>query len=154
MNCICAYIAGFMLKQQLKNNKKNEPRDLIFRCSERRLAKIFIEWMKNNIQIKKDPYLIYIPGSIHDLVNGFFLIRIYWWHRVFAFTEKKKIRKFVICNHDDCLIYGRKPKEKQIRDMNKVKSILERKYPDMEIVLIFANLVNKQLEQFKFEAIE
>jgi len=148
-----ARIKKIKIENQYFVVKKSKPKDIIIRCTESRLSKIFIMWMKENVEIKGSPYLIYIPGSVHDVVNGLFFIRIYWWYRIFTFAEKKNINKIAICNHEDCLIYGNETKEKQINDMRIVKAILNHIYKKLLIDIVFADLINKEEEKFDFRII-
>lgn len=70
-----------------------------------------------------------------------------------------EIKKIVLIDHADCGAYGgavvfetsKEEREPHVQNLRKAKEILKERFPDKEIILIYANLKDKEI---KFEKIK
>ena len=120
---------------------------LIFRCKDFRLNDKGEKWIKFNLFKKKDKYdIISLAGASKNFADGNKWIRSYLLEEIRHSIDHHGIEAVILFHHSDCGAYVdyhgslEEEKEKQLEDMEKARDIIQDKFPELEIVLLWYNI--------------
>lgn len=128
-------------------------------CMDFRFKDATLKYLKEKLDLK-DLDIIVLAGASKNLASPKESTDYYFTIRQIEISIKlHEIDKIVLINHADCGAYGgmkkigsyKKEKEVQIKDLLKSKKLLEKIFSNQKIILIYANLVNGEMQ---FERIE
>lgn len=135
---------------------------MVIRCSERGLSGIAIKFLKEELKFRGRPYPIIQPGGPHDLINGSPEIKKHNQKRIRTILIEAGIARVAIFGHDLCIIYNdehefaslNEEREKQIRDMKKIKAIINKNHPGIIVYLIYGYVIDAKERIFDLKLIE
>jgi len=125
-----------------------------------RLNNEMIRWIKRSVLFEgKDFDLISLAGSSKDLASDNLLMSENFMKHIGVAVEFHKAEKIIIFHHSDCGAYAKdynfsspeKEREKQIEDMREAKRIILKKYPNINIILVWGKLKDGEGREVEFE---
>ncbi len=137
-------------------------KNLLIRCMDFRLNSELNRWIENSGLLAGGYDIISLAGASKSLADGSEEIKNNFLGHVAVSAELHKAEKIIICHHSDCGAYAKnyrfsslaEEKETQIEDMKKSQSAILEKYPNVKIVLIWADLKDSHGEKIDFEIIK
>ena len=137
-------------------------KNLLIRCMDFRLNNELNKWIEKSGIFAGGCDVISLAGASKSLADGGEEIKNNFLGHIAVSAELHKAEKIIICHHSECGAYAKnyrfcspaEEKEKQIEDMKKSQSAILVKYPNIKIVLIWANLKDSHGEKIDFETIE
>lgn len=133
---------------------------LLIRCMDFRLNNEMIKWIKRSALFDGKKFdLISLAGASKDLVSDDFKISENFMKHIEVAVELHKAEKIIIFHHSDCGAYAKeykfsspeKEKKKQTEDMLESKKIILKKYPEVEIFLVWGQLKDVEGKKIEFE---
>ena len=138
----------------MKLNKMTEGRQVVvICCSDPRLhsSRSEFEEEMNSLCFSGGVYLISLPGASKDLVEGNEERRDNFLRHIGIFVDSQENKNIVIliCHHRDCQAYKRcmsfdspkEEKEEQTKDMRRARYEIIGKFPKVEVILLWDNLL-------------
>jgi len=125
-----------------------------------RLNNEMIRWIKRSVLFDgKNFDLISLAGATKDLVSDDYKISENFMEHIGISVRFHKAEKIIIFHHSDCGAYAKdykfaspeKEKKKQTEDMLESKRIILKKYPEVEIFLVWGHLKDKEGKKIEFE---
>lgn len=137
-------------------------KNLLIRCMDFRLRGELMKWIDESGLLEGEFDVISLAGASKSLADGNDEIKDFFLQQVSVSTELHQAQRVVILHHSDCGAYakeytftsGEEEKAKQIEDMRKTKDIIKGKYPNVEVVLAWAQLQDGHGNKIDFEIIE
>lgn len=137
-------------------------KNLLIRCMDFRLRDELMNWIDESGLFEGGFDVISLAGASKSLADGNDEIKDFFLQQVSVSTQLHQAQKVVVLHHSDCGAYAKefnfasKEEEKirQIEDMNKAKEIIKGRYPDVEVVLVWADLKDEHGDKIEFEIIE
>ncbi len=137
-------------------------KNLLIRCMDFRLNKAIEEWIETSGLLKGGHDIISLAGASKVLADGSEEIKNNLLSNVAVSAELHKAEKVIICHHSDCGAYAKsynfnspaEEKEKQIEDMQESRNAILKKYPNIKITLVWAELQDSHGEKIDFELID
>jgi carbonic anhydrase len=135
----------------------NSCKNLVIRCMDYRLNNSLNEWIKNQGILDEGYDLVSIAGAgkrIAEGVDEFFL-------DIGVSCKLHSVDRIILIRHSNCGAYAmdynfssiKEEKEKQMSDMKKVRKIIKKKYPHVEVVKVWAELKDPKGEKIEFSII-
>ena len=118
------------------------------------------KWIKKSVLFEgKDFDIISVAGATKDLVSDDLRISENFMQQIKMSIELHKAEKVIIFHHSDCGAYAKsykfksqkEEKKKQLEDMREAKRTIHRKYRDVEVFLVWAQLKDDKGEEINFE---
>ncbi|MBU4338110.1 hypothetical protein KKB43_02025 [Patescibacteria group bacterium] len=127
-----------------------------------RLNNAIDEWVDKSGLFEGGHDVISLAGSSKVLADGSEELKNNLLSNVAVSTELHQAEKVIICHHSDCGAYAQsyrfnspsEEKEKQIEDMKKSQSAILKKYPNIKIVLVWAELKDCHGKKIDFEILK
>lgn len=137
-------------------------KNLLIRCMDFRLRDELMNWIDESGLFEGGFDVISLAGASKSLADGNDEIKDFFLQQVSVSTQLHQAQKVVVLHHSDCGAYAQelnfasKEEERirQIEDMNKAKEIIKGKYPNVEVVLAWADLKDEHGDKIEFEIIE
>lgn len=137
-------------------------KSLLIRCMDFRLNNELNKWIEKSVLLAGGYDVISLAGASKSLADGGEEIKNNFLGHVAVSAELHKAEKIIICHHSDCGAYAKsyrfsspaEEKEKQIEDMKKSRSSILEKYPNIKIILVWAELKDSHGEKIDFEIIK
>jgi hypothetical protein len=106
--------------------------------------------------------VISLAGASKALADGSGEIKDFFLQQVSVSTDLHHAERVVVLHHSDCGAYAgaytfaspEEEKAKQVEDMKKTREILKARYPQVEVVLAWAELKDDHGHEIGFEIIE
>lgn len=115
------------------------------------------------VTLKGKPYVLSNAGVTLTYIHGNNqTINDNWKNNIDVIIKNAGVELIIIVQHEECLayqiFYGGKlsPKneaQKQKDDMQKAKTIINKKYPDIKVILIYGHITNRAKRQFVYSQI-
>lgn len=137
-------------------------KNLLIRCMDFRLNGEFNKWINDSGLLDGGYDVISLAGASKILADGNEQMKNGFLANVAVSVELHNAEKIIICHHSDCGAYAKsykfgspeEEKEKQIEDMKKSRTAIGKKYPAVEIILLWAKLKDGAGKEIEFEIIE
>lgn len=137
-------------------------KNLLIRCMDFRLNNELNKWIEKSGLLEGGYDVISLAGASKSLADGSKEIKNNFLNNVAVSAELHKAKKIIICHHSDCGAYAKsyqfnssaEEKEKQIEDMKKSRNTILEKYPNIKIVLIWAELKDNSGKTIDFQIIK
>ncbi len=135
---------------------------LLIRCASYRLNNQMLKWIKRSVLFEGKKFdLISLFGGIKDLVDNDFKISEKYFQHIKTSIESHGIEEVIIFHHSDCYSYKKnykfaspeEEKKQQIKDMKEAKRIITKKYHDVEVFLVWANMKDEKGKKIEFEVV-
>lgn len=132
---------------------------LLIRCMDFRLNDEIKRWTKESDLFKGGFDVISVAGAGKSLADGSEEIKNNFLGNIAVSVDLHQAEKVIIFHHSDCGAYAKsynfsspeEEKKKQIEDMKKAKQIILKKYPDINIVLIWGRMKDGEGRKIEFE---
>ncbi len=116
-------------------------------------------WTKESDLFRGGFDIISSAGAGKSLADGSGNIKNYFLENISVSVELHKAERIIIFHHSDCGAYAKsynfsspeEEKEKQIEDMREAKRIILRKYPNINIILVWGKLKDSGGREVDFE---
>ena len=103
--------------------------------------------------------LLSLAGAGKDLVDGSKEIINYLLWQIGISVDLHQAKRIILFHHSDCGAYAQsykfnsfeEEKEKQLEDMGTARRIIIKKYPRVEVILLWGELQDSEGEKIKFE---
>ena len=103
--------------------------------------------------------IISLAGASKDIIDGSEEIKNNFLKHIGVSVDLHQVRKIIIFHHSDCGAYAQdyqfgspeEEKEKQFEDMKKAKEIILKKYPEVEVVFVWGELIDEDGKEIEFE---
>lgn len=123
-------------------------------CMDFRFKDAVIKFLSQELKLKKTDIIVLAGASKNfadpsDLANKKTALT-----QLEISAKLHHIKKIILIDHADCGAYGglkafndnsELEKKEHIKNLQKAKSLLQKKFKDLEIILYFANLKNKKI---------
>jgi len=125
-----------------------------------RLIDSIREWMQKEGMLC-DADVVSLAGATKEILDGTEGAKDLVLKQIQLSAELHLATQVVIVHHSDCGAYRasynfsttEEEKEIQLRDMEKVKGIIKEKFPQMEVVKVWAQLKDAEGKEVEFEKI-
>ncbi|NCF75052.1 MAG: hypothetical protein GWO87_01015 [Xanthomonadaceae bacterium] len=133
-------------------------KNVLIRCMDFRLNNEVDKWIKNSNFFEHGYDLISVAGASKRIAEeGKEILG-----DVSVSANLHHVEKIIIMHHSDCGAYAQsynfsspdEEKEKQFFDMKKSEKILKSKYPHLEIIKVWAELLDNKGKKIKFSIVE
>jgi len=151
------------MKYPFRYGNQNKAQACALFCIDFRFKNETLKYLKEELDLK-DLNIITITGSTKNIANPKILSDYQFiTKQIEKSIQFHEIDKIILINHANCGTYGSaklfggkdKEKEIHIKDLLKSKKLLEKRFKDQEIILIYANLKGEGSdEKIVFEKIE
>ncbi|UCE65240.1 MAG: hypothetical protein JSU85_10215 [Candidatus Zixiibacteriota bacterium] len=127
---------------------ENKPsHTLVIHCVDHRFQQAFRGFIVNELGIAVFNPIV-IAGGTFALSSEHFSRYAYIWDQVDFFITKGDVRKVILINHDDCLWYKKEKPDLETPDLQEKGKIdlvqaannIKEKYPEIEVVSVWAEL--------------
>lgn len=145
---------------QYKNQHKAQA--CVLFCMDFRFREATLKYLEEELDIS-DFDIVVAAGSTKNIADPKVLSDYQFITRQINLSvQLHEVDKIILINHANCGAYGsasffgglEKEKAVHIKDLLKSKKLLEKRFENQEIILIYANLVNKKgIEKIIFEKI-
>ncbi|MCK5466379.1 hypothetical protein KAI56_02700 [Candidatus Parcubacteria bacterium] len=103
--------------------------------------------------------VISLAGASKDIVDGSEEIKNNFLKHIGVSVDLHQVEKIIIFHHSDCGAYAqdyqfgslKEEKGKQLEDMKKAKEIILEKYPEVEVVFVWGELIDEDGKEIEFE---
>jgi len=127
-----------------------------------RLNNAIDEWVDKSGLFEGGHDVISLAGASKVLADGSEELKNNLLSNVAVSTELHQAEKVIICHHSDCGAYAQsyhfnspaEEKEKQIEDMEESRNAILKKYPNIKITLVWANLKDNHGKKIEFEILK
>ncbi len=117
------------------------------------------KWTKESDLFRGGFDVVSAAGAGKSLADGSEEIKNYFLENIAVSVELHKAERIIIFHHSDCGAYAKeykfsspeKEKKKQTEDMLESKKIILRKYPEVEIFLVWGQLKDGEGKKIEFE---
>ena len=124
-----------------------------------RLNKEMRKWIVKSNLFNGGFDVISLAGASKDIVNGSEEIKNNFLKHIGVSVDLHQVEKIIIFHHSDCGAYAQdyqfgspeEEKEKQFEDMKKAKEIILKKYPEVEVVFVWGELIDEDGKEIEFE---
>ena len=136
-------------------------KNLLIRCMDFRLYKETRKWITESDLFEGGFDVISIAGAGKELVDGNEEVKNNLMKHIGISVDIHQAKKIILFHHSDCGAYAldykfsstKEEKEKQFKDMKKVKEIILEKYPEVEVIFVWGELKDENGEEIEFEII-
>lgn len=135
-------------------------KNLLIRCMDFRLRDELSEWIDESGLFEGGFDVISLAGASKSLADGEESIKEFFLKNVSVSTDLHHAEKVVLLHHSDCGAYGsynfankEEEKAKQVEDMKVSRDLIRAKYPEVEVVLVWADLKDDHGHEISFEII-
>jgi len=142
----------------MSHNCKN----LLIRCMDFRLRNELTRWINEGELFEGGFDVVSLAGASKSLADGNDEIRDFFLKQVSVSTDLHHADRVIVFHHSDCGAYAKDynfdsaedEKAKQIEDMKKTRDILKERYPQVDVVLVYGQLLDGHGEKIEFEILE
>ena len=136
-------------------------KNLLIRCMDFRLNSELNKWIKESELFDGGFDVISLAGASKDLVDGNEEIKNNFLRHIGVSVDLHQAKKIILFHHSDCGAYAldykfgssEEEKEKQMEDMKKVKAIILKKYPEVEVIFIWGELKDEDGRKIEFKVL-
>ena len=105
--------------------------------------------------------IVSVAGASKNLAGENINVISSFLRNVAVSVELHKAERIIIFHHSDCGAYaqsynfssGEEEKQKQIEDMKRSKTLIQEKYPKVEIILIWGELKDEKGKEIEFKIV-
>lgn len=127
-----------------------------------RLRNELTRWINESELFQGGFDVISLAGASKSLADGSDEIRDFFLRQVSVSTDLHHADRVIVFHHSDCGAYakdydfksGEEEKAKQIDDMKKTRDILKERYPQVDVVLAYGQLLDGHGDKIEFEIVE
>ena len=136
-------------------------KNLLVRCMDFRLNDEVEKWTKESELFEGGFDIVSVAGASKNLAGENINVISSFLGNVAVSVELHKAEKIIIFHHSDCGAYAQEykfdsveeEKVKQLEDMKKSKMLIEEKYPEVEIILVWGEMKDDKGEKIEFEIV-
>lgn len=136
-------------------------KNLLIRCMDFRLRDELLNWIDQSGLFEGGFDVISLAGASKSLADGSSEIKDFFLKQVSVSTELHHAERIIIFHHSDCGAYAKdysfaskeEEKNQQISDMKITKQILNEKYPNAEVILVWGDMQDSEGKKINFETI-
>lgn len=136
-------------------------KNLVIRCMDFRLNEELEKWIRESGLFDFGFDIISLAGASKSLADGSEEIRNCFLENISVSVDLHKVKDIIIIHHSDCGAYAKsynfkspnEEKKKQIEDMKNAKKIIQKKYPEVKIYLVWGQLKDEKGKKIEFEVI-
>lgn len=137
-------------------------KNLLIRCMDFRLRDELLNWIDQSGLFEGGFDVISLAGASKSLADGGSEIQEFFLKQVSVSTDLHHADRVIVFHHSDCGAYAKdysfaskeEEKEKQIVDMKKTREILNEKFPNAEVVLVWGDLQDADGNKINFEILK
>lgn len=135
-------------------------KSILIHCMDFRLIKATKEWMEDQGYIG-DCDVVSLAGASKELADGSEKAYDLIMKQIEISYNLHSSRQVILLHHSDCGAYKssysfsspEEEREKQLSDMDKSSELIKQKFPDMEVVKIWAQMLDSEGKDIKFSKI-
>ena len=135
-------------------------KSILIHCMDFRLMKATKQWMEKQGYMG-DCDVVSLAGASKELVDGSEQVRDLIMKQIKVSYELHGARQVILLHHSDCGAYKlsynfaspEQEKEKQLEDTKKASDLILKIFPDINIITIWAQLLDPSGEEVKFNQI-
>lgn len=136
-------------------------KNLLIRCMDFRLRDELLNWIDQGGLFEGGFDVVSLAGASKSLADGSSEIKDFFLKQVSVSTELHHADRIIVFHHSDCGAYAKdytfaskeEEKKRQVADMKATKGILNEKYPNVEVILVWGDMQDPDGKKIDFETI-
>lgn len=136
-------------------------KNLLIRCMDFRLNDEVEKWTRESGLFEGGFDIVSIAGASKILTDGNEGAKNSFLENVTVSVNLHKAERIVIFHHSDCGAYAQdykfgsveKEKKKQLEDMKRSKTLIQEKYPKVEVIFVWGELKDEKGKEIGFEIV-
>lgn len=133
---------------------------ILFRCMDFRLTREINRWMEEN-NLMNNCDIASMAGASKDIIDGLEKERDMLFKQIDLSIKLHQSREVYLIHHSQCGAYKASydfssegdEKEQQLKDLERIKGVIKEKFPEIEVKIIWAQMLDEEGNNIQFSEI-